>query len=129
MRRIRDLGIHISLDDFGSGYSSLTYLRLLPIDSIKIDRSFVQSLGTELRDEPTLRAIVNLGAAHDLVVVAEGIDTPAKLAAVRAAGCHHGQGFLFAKPMPFRETLTFLGLDRGEDLVGVRHDGSRRTPG
>ncbi|HEV7523731.1 MAG TPA: diguanylate cyclase [Acidimicrobiia bacterium] len=111
MRRIRDLGMHISLDDFGSGYSSLTYLRLLPIDSIKIDRSFLQSLGTELRDEAMLRAIVNLGTAHDLVVVAEGIDTPAKLEAVRTVGCHHGQGFLFAKPMPLSETLTYLGLD------------------
>ncbi len=111
MRRIRDLGMHISLDDFGSGYSSLTYLRLLPIDSIKIDRSFLQSLGTAVRDMAMLSAIVNLGTAHDLEVVAEGIDTDAKLTAVRAVGCTFGQGFLFAKPMSFAETLDYLALE------------------
>jgi diguanylate cyclase (GGDEF)-like protein/PAS domain S-box-containing protein len=112
MRQIRDIGVHISLDDFGSGYSSLTYLRLLPIDSIKIDRSFLQSLGTGLRDDAMLSAIVNLGAAHDLMVVAEGIDTEAKLATVCAMGCHQGQGFLFSKPMPLAQTLAFLGNER-----------------
>jgi EAL domain-containing protein (putative c-di-GMP-specific phosphodiesterase class I) len=112
MRRIRDLGVHLSLDDFGSGYSSLMYLRLLPIDSIKIDRGFLQALGTGLRDDAMLRAIVNLGLAHDLVVVAEGIDTAAKLAAVCAAGCHQGQGFLFSKPMPLEQALDFLAHEQ-----------------
>jgi diguanylate cyclase (GGDEF)-like protein/PAS domain S-box-containing protein len=118
MRRIRDLGMHISLDDFGSGYSSLTYLRLLPIDSIKIDRSFLQSLGSEMRDRAMLRAIVNLGMAHDLAVVAEGIDSEAKLSAVREVGCHFGQGFLFSKPVPFGQTLELL--ERESDLTPVR---------
>jgi EAL domain-containing protein (putative c-di-GMP-specific phosphodiesterase class I) len=112
MREIRDLGVHLSLDDFGSGYSSLTYLRLLPIDSIKIDRSFLQSLGSGLRDDAMLSAIVNLGAAHDLVVVAEGIDTEAKLTAVCAVGCDQGQGFLFSKPMPIAEMLAFLSREQ-----------------
>jgi len=111
MRRIRDLGMHISLDDFGSGYSSLTYLRLLPLDSIKIDQSFLQSLGTAPRDVAMLQAIVNLGAAHDLDVVAEGIDTETKLETVRTVGCQFGQGFLFAKPMPIAETMTFLAFE------------------
>ncbi len=111
MLRIRDLGVHISLDDFGSGYSSLTYLRLLPIDSIKIDRSFLQSLGSATRDHEMLSAIVNLGSAHDLAVVAEGVDSDAKLEAVRAAGCRYGQGFLFSTPLPLQETLAFLGVE------------------
>ena len=111
MRRVRELGVHISLDDFGSGYSSLTYLRLLPIDSLKIDRSFLRSFGSASRDDAMLRAIVNLGTTYDLAVVAEGIDTEAKLAAVRAVGCRYGQGFLFSKPMPFAEALVFLGLE------------------
>ncbi|MDP9334486.1 MAG: diguanylate cyclase [Actinomycetota bacterium] len=113
MRRIRDLGVHISLDDFGSGFSSLTYLRLLPIDSLKIDRLFLQSFGSAWRDDAMLRAIVNLGTTYDLVVVAEGIDTEAKLAAVRAVGCRYGQGFLFSKPMPIGEALAYLGLEQG----------------
>jgi len=111
MRRVRDLGVHMSLDDFGSGYSSLTYLRLLPIDSIKIDRSFLQSLGSASRDHAMLSAIVNLGTAHDLVVVAEGVDSREKVDAVQAAGCHFGQGFLFSRPLPLRETLTYLDLE------------------
>jgi diguanylate cyclase (GGDEF)-like protein/PAS domain S-box-containing protein len=111
MRRIRDLGVHISLDDFGSGFSSLTYLRLLPIDSLKIDRLFLQSFGSTWRDDAMLRAIVNLGTTYDLVVVAEGIDTEAKLAAVRAVGCRYGQGFLFSKPMPIGEALAYLELE------------------
>ncbi len=108
MRRIRDLGVHISLDDFGSGYSSLTYLRRLPIDSIKIDRSFLQSLGSAARDDAILSAIVKLGSANDLDVIAEGIDTDSKLAAVRAVGCHYGQGFLFSKAMGIEDTLIYL---------------------
>ena len=112
MRRIRELGVHISLDDFGSGYSSLTYLRLLPIDSLKIDRSFLRSFGSASRDDAMLRAIVNLGTTYDLVVVAEGVDTEAKLAAVRAAGCRYGQGFLFSKPMPYPEAIAFLAMEQ-----------------
>jgi diguanylate cyclase (GGDEF)-like protein/PAS domain S-box-containing protein len=119
MRQIRDLGVHLSLDDFGSGYSSLTYLRLLPIDSIKIDRSFLQSLGSGTRDDAMLSAIVNLGAAHDLVVVAEGIDTEAKLTAVCAVGCHLGQGYLFSKPIPLAQTLDYLSR---EQTTGTRVD-------
>ena len=112
MNRIRELGVHISLDDFGSGFSSLTYLRLLPIDSLKIDGSFLRSLGSALRDAAMLRAIVNLGTTYDLVVVAEGVDTEAKLAAVRAAGCRYGQGFLFSKPLPYPEVIAYLAMEQ-----------------
>ena len=105
MRRIRDLGMHISLDDFGSGYSSLTYLRLLPIDSIKIDRSFLQSLGAERpRPRQCCSAIVNLGTAHDLAVVAEGIDHPpnsplfAPLAAITGRGSSSRNRCLCTRP-------------------------------
>ncbi len=112
MSRIRELGVHISLDDFGSGFSSLTYLRLLPIDSLKIDGSFLRSLGSALRDAAMLRAIVNLGTTYDLAVVAEGVDTEAKLAAVRAAGCRYGQGFLFSKPLPYPEAIAFLAVEQ-----------------
>jgi diguanylate cyclase (GGDEF)-like protein/PAS domain S-box-containing protein len=111
MQRIRDLGVHIALDDFGSGYSSLTYVRRLPIDSIKIDRSFLQSL-TPGADVVMLRSIVDLGTAHGLAVVAEGIDTQEKLNAVRAVGCRFGQGFLFSQPKPVDEMLALVAVDR-----------------
>jgi len=111
MTRIRGLGVHIALDDFGSGYSSLTYLRRLPIDSIKIDRSFLRSLESDSRDLVVLKAIAELGTTYGLAVVAEGIDTEAKLAAVRDVGCGYGQGFLFAKPSPLDEALALVAID------------------
>jgi diguanylate cyclase (GGDEF)-like protein/PAS domain S-box-containing protein len=111
MTRIRELGIHIALDDFGSGYSSLTYLRRLPIDSIKIDRSFLQSLETDSRDLVLLKAIGELGNMYGLDVIAEGIDTEEKLAAVRAVGCAYGQGYLFARPAPVAESIALLAID------------------
>jgi EAL domain-containing protein (putative c-di-GMP-specific phosphodiesterase class I) len=111
MTRIRDLGVHIALDDFGSGYSSLTYLRRLPLDSIKIDSSFLQSLETDTRDLVILKAIAELGVTYDLHVIAEGIDSDSKLAAVREAGCKFGQGYLFARPAPLSDALALLAID------------------
>jgi len=111
MTRIRELGVHIALDDFGSGYSSLTYLRRLPIDSLKIDRSFLQSLDSDPRDLALLRAIGELGIMYGLDVIAEGIETEEKLAAVRAVGCGYGQGYLFARPAPLGDAIAILAID------------------
>jgi diguanylate cyclase (GGDEF)-like protein len=99
LHALRDLGVGLALDDFGTGYSSLTYLRRFPIDTLKIDQSFVRSLG-ESSDTTIVHAIVDLAHALGLTVVAEGIDSDAKLAALQAIGCEIGQGFLFARPEP-----------------------------
>jgi EAL domain-containing protein (putative c-di-GMP-specific phosphodiesterase class I) len=112
MHGIRGLGVHIALDDFGSGYSSLTYLRRLPIDSLKIDRSFLQSLESDERDVVMLRAIVDLGCTYGVSVVAEGIDSEAKLLAVRGVGCRLGQGFLFSRPVTLDQVMMHLAVDR-----------------
>jgi diguanylate cyclase (GGDEF)-like protein/PAS domain S-box-containing protein len=95
LRRFRALGIPIYLDDFGTGYSSLSLLHQLPLDGLKIDRSFVQRHdGTAV-----VQTIVALARSLGVAIVAEGIEQPAQLAALRAMGCEYGQGYLFARPM------------------------------
>ena len=94
------MGIGLSVDDFGTGYSSLAYLRRLPIDEIKIDRSFVQGMGTDLSDLAIVRAIVDLGHSLSLRVVAEGVEEEAARDALREMNCDQAQGFLISRPMP-----------------------------
>jgi EAL domain-containing protein (putative c-di-GMP-specific phosphodiesterase class I) len=98
---IRALGVHISLDDFGTAYSSLSWLRQLPIDKVKIDRSFVAGIITEPRDLAIVRSIVELAKAFDRDVIAEGVENVEQLRVLRELGVDHAQGFLFAEPQPF----------------------------
>ena len=98
---LKALGVFISIDDFGTGYSSLSYLQRLPIDTLKVDRSFVELLDTEGRDASIISAVVNLGAALDIDVLAEGVESQTQLDALRSLGCHRAQGFHFSRPLPF----------------------------
>ncbi len=100
LRELRSLGLHLSVDDFGTGYSSLTYLKRFPVEAIKIDRSFVAGLGIESEDSTIVEAVVRLGQALGLNVVAEGIESPLQLARLRELGCDRGQGYLFGRPRP-----------------------------
>jgi EAL domain-containing protein (putative c-di-GMP-specific phosphodiesterase class I) len=100
LRELRSLGLHLSVDDFGTGYSSLAYLKRFPIEAIKIDRSFVAGLGIEAEDTSIVEAVVGLGQALGLHVVAEGIESPLQLARLRELGCDRGQGYLFGRPRP-----------------------------
>ena len=111
LRRLHGMGIGLSVDDFGTGYSSLAYLRRLPIDEIKIDRSFVQGMGTDLGDLAIVRAIVDLGHSLGLRVVAEGVEEEAARDALREMRCDQAQGFLISRPMP---------LDRFEAWLASR---------
>jgi EAL domain-containing protein (putative c-di-GMP-specific phosphodiesterase class I) len=98
LQTLRQLGISLAIDDFGTGYSSLSYLHRFPVDILKVDRSFIQLLGTT--QEPGLaRSIVRLGDELGLRTVAEGIEYDEQLAALQHLGCTLGQGFLFAAPM------------------------------
>ena len=99
MGRLRELGVGLSVDDFGTGYSSLSYLSTLPITSLKIDRSFVQRLQDQAKDAEVVKAVITLGHALGKTVIAEGIETPAQLAQLRALGCSLGQGYLLARPL------------------------------
>jgi len=111
LRELHAMGVGLSVDDFGTGYSSLAYLRRLPIDEIKIDRSFVQAMSTDLSDLAIVRAIVDLGHSLGLRVVAEGVEEEAARDALREMHCDQAQGFLIARPMP---------LDRFEAWLASR---------
>jgi len=100
MQQIRDLGVHMALDDFGTGYSSLLYLSRLPIDRLKVDRSFVSGLGSMGQDPTIFSTVVDLAHKLGLYVVAEGVETEAELKAVEAVGCDEVQGFLLGCPGP-----------------------------
>jgi EAL domain-containing protein (putative c-di-GMP-specific phosphodiesterase class I) len=97
---LRALGVSIALDDFGSGYSSLSYLQKFPFDRLKIDRAFVASLGTSGNSGAIIQSIVTLGHALGMKVLAEGIETNEQRVLLRLAGCDEMQGYLFAKPCP-----------------------------
>ncbi|WP_299039004.1 bifunctional diguanylate cyclase/phosphodiesterase [uncultured Pseudokineococcus sp.] len=109
---LRELGVTLALDDFGTGYSSLSYLRRFPIDILKMDRSFLDEVPGDVRDEALVRGIVDLGGTLGLQVVAEGVETAEQAAALARLGCPFGQGFHFARPMPFLEALHAVGQPR-----------------
>ena len=100
-------GIKISIDDFGTGHSSLSYLHCLPIKALKIDRSFVQQMVDSPESKAIVRAIIAMAQSLELEVVAEGVETEEQLLAVAAAGCATAQGFLFSKPLD-RQAISSL---------------------
>ncbi|MFP5335571.1 MAG: EAL domain-containing protein [Actinomycetes bacterium] len=98
---LRLAGVRIGLDDFGTGYSALAYLQRLPLDFLKVDRSFVARLGGgDATAEATVRAIIDVAHAHRLVVIAEGVETAEQARTLRALGCDRGQGWLYGRPAP-----------------------------
>lgn len=106
--RLRELGVHIAIDDFGTGYSSLSYLKRWRVDTLKIDRSFVRDLVTDMSDLAIVSAIIAMARHLHIKVVAEGIEGWPQLEKVRQLGCTYAQGFLFARPMPADNCLTYL---------------------
>ena len=107
LRLLREAGFFLGVDDFGTGYASLTYLRELPISFVKIDRSFVTGMVHEPSDEAIVSAVVRLGHALGLSVIAEGVEMQEQREALLLAGCELSQGFLFSRPVP-SATMTML---------------------
>ncbi|MDO9315761.1 MAG: EAL domain-containing protein [Burkholderiaceae bacterium] len=108
LKQIKALGIRISIDDFGTGYSSLSHLKRFPVDSVKIDRSFVRDLETDPDDRELARAIVAMSRSLRLRVVAEGVETEAQASMLGAMGCTSLQGFLYAKPVDAATVTAWL---------------------
>ena len=110
LQELRSLGVRIGLDDFGTGFSSLAYLKRFPISFLKVDRSFVDGLGTDENDSAIVRATIALAHGLNLRVVAEGIETEGQLEQLAALNCDLGQGYLFSKPVGADQFSTYLGM-------------------
>jgi EAL domain-containing protein (putative c-di-GMP-specific phosphodiesterase class I) len=110
LSQLREMGVRVAVDDFGTGYSSLAYLRRLAVDTLKIDRSFVNELD-DGQGIAIVEAVIGLAHSLGLEVVAEGVETVSQLSALSARGCHLIQGYLFARPMPVEALLEVLGRE------------------
>jgi EAL domain-containing protein (putative c-di-GMP-specific phosphodiesterase class I) len=112
LSELKALGLRIAIDDFGTGYSSLAYLQRFPVDLLKIDKSFIDEVGSGAAESPLARAILGLGGALGMLVVAEGVETGMQWDRLRELGCEFGQGFYLARPMPAEEvSLLLAGTD------------------
>ncbi|MDP5184610.1 EAL domain-containing protein [Blastococcus sp. BMG 814] len=118
LQRLHDLGVKLSIDDFGTGYTSMAHLRRLPVDELKIDRSFVLGMISTAHDAVLVRTAVDLGHNLGLTVVAEGVEGAEHVAALRDLGCDIAQGYHYARPMGGEQMSELL------DRVGTIHDGS-----
>jgi diguanylate cyclase (GGDEF)-like protein len=105
---LRGMGVQVCVDDFGTGHSSLSHLKMLPVDVIKVDRTFVWDMVGSQADAAIVAAVVTLGRALGLRVIAEGVETQEQAALLRGLGCHEMQGYLFSRPLPAREVSRLL---------------------
>jgi len=109
LRRLKALGVRVSMDDFGSGYSSLSYLQAFPFDKIKIDRAFVMNLGRNPQSAAIIRAVIGLGHGLEMSIVAEGVETQEQLSFLADQGCDAVQGYFIGKPLPIGQYAALVG--------------------
>jgi diguanylate cyclase (GGDEF)-like protein len=114
LEQLKSLGVQLAIDDFGTGYSSLAYLKRFPIDTLKVDRSFIQDIPADSGDRKITRAIIALAHSLRLKVVAEGVETAAQLNFLKAHHCDSVQGYLLHRPLPENEVAKVLRLNREE---------------
>ena len=108
LQKIRDLGIHTSIDDFGTGYSSFGYIQRLPIDTLKIDASFIRDIHQNKESHAIVKAILTIAQTLGLNVIAEGVENQEQLDVLSEDGCDQGQGFLFSKPLSGHDFEQYL---------------------
>src|SRR6201999_621974 len=123
LRRLKALGVRISMDDFGSGYSSLSYLQAFPFDKIKIDRAFVINLGRNPQSAAIVSAVIDLGHGMGMSLVAEGVETLEQLAFLADEGCDAVQGYLLGKPLPIGQYAAVVGRDPTNVMEPTRKTG------
>jgi diguanylate cyclase (GGDEF)-like protein len=127
MSRLKQMGFGIAIDDFGTGYSSLSYLKHFPIDTLKIDRSFIRDLANSPSDMAITRAIIALGDSLGLTTICEGIETPEQKTLLLDLECHHGQGYLFGRPVNIRDFTQRLKTQKIETPMYEEGPGSPTT--
>ena len=117
---IRNTGVSISIDDFGTGYSSLAHIKRLPLNTLKIDKSFIRDIASDRNDAAIVGATIAMARHMDLTVVAEGVTAPAQVRFLMEHACHEMQGYLFSPPLPAADMGMMLeqGLSRGYDYIG-----------
>jgi len=118
LRRLKALGVRIAMDDFGSGYSSLTYLQAFPFDKIKIDRAFVMNLGRNQQSSAIIRSVISLGHGLDISIVAEGVETQDHLSFLAVEACDQVQGYFLGKPAPIAQYDAWVGRKPYVDVEG-----------
>jgi diguanylate cyclase (GGDEF)-like protein/PAS domain S-box-containing protein len=123
LRRLKALGVRISMDDFGSGYSSLSYLQAFPFDKIKIDRAFVVNLGRNPQSAAIVRAVIDLGHALEMSIVAEGVETQEQLGFLAEEGCDAVQGYFIGKPLPIGQYAALVGRNVADVMESARKTG------
>src|SRR6266436_3679621 len=123
LRRLKALGIRISMDDFGSGYSSLSYLQAFPFDKIKIDRAFVMNLGRNPQSAAIVRAVIGLGHGLEMSIVAEGVETQEQLSFLSDESCDAVQGYFIGKPQPIGQYAALVGRSGGNTVEPARKTG------
>jgi diguanylate cyclase (GGDEF)-like protein/PAS domain S-box-containing protein len=123
LRRLKALGVQIAMDDFGSGYSSLTYLQAFPFDKIKIDRTFVMNLGSNSQSAAIIRAVIGLGLGLDVPIMAEGVETQEQLDFLGKANCCQVQGYFIGRPAPIKQYSTLIGRSGGNAMEPARKTG------
>jgi EAL domain-containing protein (putative c-di-GMP-specific phosphodiesterase class I) len=119
LEALRRLGCRIAIDDYGTGYCALAYLRDLPVDELKLDRSFVASISTDPRSTAIVRSTIELAHALGLRVVAEGIENRRTLDAVASFDCDYAQGYHFSRPVPAAAFAAAMGLGAVETDTGA----------
>src|SRR6266480_8596 len=123
LRRLKALGVRISMDDFGSGYSSLSYLQAFPFDKIKIDRAFVMNLGRNPQSAAIVRAVIGLGHGLEMSIVAEGVETQEQLSFLSDEGCDAVQGYFIGRPQPIGQYAALIGGSGGKAKEPARKTG------
>jgi EAL domain-containing protein (putative c-di-GMP-specific phosphodiesterase class I) len=116
LRALKRAGVKLAIDDFGTGYCSLAYLQQFPVDSLKIDRSFVSQMASSVEGAALVRTIVQMGRDLNLDTLAEGIETPEQLTRLQVEECKSGQGYLFARPLAVEalEEMLMARTEQGE---------------